>query len=61
MLESTDFQKKWLTLQEEDIIYGATFHFMDEIESPQVNNIEDRMLYANSIAEWYEREVLKEE
>lgn len=51
MLESTDFQEKWLTLQEEDIIYDATFHFMDEIESPQVNNIEDRMLYANSIAE----------
>lgn len=42
-------------------MYYATYFYMDVIESPEVNNIEDRMLYANSIAEWYEREVLKEE
>lgn len=58
---SDSYQSAWLALLEKETIRDATFHFLDKIESPQVNNIEDRMLYANSIAEWYEREVLKEE
>ncbi|MBE5886231.1 MAG: hypothetical protein E7284_07480 [Lachnospiraceae bacterium] len=56
---SGEFKSKWCELMQKDTIYDVTEYFMENIEKPEIENIEDRMRYANSIDEWHQREVMK--
>ena len=45
--------REWSVFLGKNTLYDATYYFMDVIENPKVNNINERMQYANCIEQWY--------
>ena len=52
-MEEGGYKRYWNNFLEKETIYDATYYFLDVIENPKVNNIEERMEFANAIEMWY--------